>query len=99
MEHGGIDGYSRVVTYLKAATNNSSSRALSAFLQGIDSYGLPSRVFADQGGVNVLIAEYMVQKKGQVKGASSWAVAYTTSVLKDSGGTCLLVVSVTFTSA
>ena len=56
MVHGGINGFSRVITYLKVATNNSSETALSAFLQGVTSYGLPSRVRTDQGGENVLIA-------------------------------------------
>ena len=62
--HGGIDGFSRVVMYLKVATNNSSETALSAFLQGVTLYGLHSRVRTDQGGENVLIAQYMVQKRG-----------------------------------
>jgi len=59
--HGGIDGYSRVVTYLSAATNNSAQTAFLAFTQGVESYGLPSRVRTDYGGENVLIAEYMVE--------------------------------------
>lgn len=96
--HGGIDGFSRVIPYLKAATNNSSQTALSAFLQGVNSYGLPSRVRTDQGGENALIAEYMVQKRGPGRGSIIMAVAYTTNVLKDSGGTYLLVVSVTSTT-
>ena len=33
--HGGIDGYSRLVTYLKVAPNNLSSTVLSAFLQAV----------------------------------------------------------------
>ena len=33
--HGGIDGYSRVVVYLKAAVNNKASTALSAFKIGV----------------------------------------------------------------
>ena len=45
--HGGIDGYSRLITYLKAATNNYVQTALSAFLGGVDAYGLPSRVRTD----------------------------------------------------
>lgn len=40
--HGEIDGYSRVVGYLKAAVNNKASIALSAFKIGVQEYGLPS---------------------------------------------------------
>ena len=58
--HGAIDGYSRVLPYLKVARNNRSDTALSGFLLGVDRYGLPSRVHCDKGGENVLIAEYMV---------------------------------------
>lgn len=67
--HGGIDGFSRVVTYLQAATNNTSQTALSAFLDGVASYGLPLRVRTDQGGENALIAEYMVQQRGGGQGS------------------------------
>ena len=42
--HGGIDGYSRLVTYVQAATNNRAQTALNAFLQGIEEYGVPQRV-------------------------------------------------------
>ena len=48
--HGGIDGFSRVVTYLKAATNNRAETALEAFQNGVFYYGLPSRVRTDRGG-------------------------------------------------
>jgi len=67
--HGGIDGYSRVVTYLSAATNNSAQTAFLAFTQGVESYGLPSRVRTDYGGENVLIAEYMVERRGAGRGS------------------------------
>ena len=67
--HGGIDGFSRVVTYLQAATNNTSQTALSAFLKGVASYGLPSRVRTDHGGKNALIAEYMIQQRGAGRGS------------------------------
>ena len=40
--HGGIDGFSRVVLYLKAATNNRVETVFSAFLGGVAEYGLPS---------------------------------------------------------
>ncbi len=55
--HGGIDGYSRMITYLQASSNN---RATSAFLMAVDEYGLPSRVRTDRGGENILVAEYML---------------------------------------
>ena len=67
--HGGIDGYSRVVVYLKAAVNNKASTALSAFKIGVQEYGLPSRVRTDLGGENVLIAEYMLTNRGTGRGA------------------------------
>ena len=66
--HGGIDGYSRVVVYLKAAMNNKASTALSAFKIGVQEYGLPSRVRTDLGGENVLIAEYMLTHRGTGRG-------------------------------
>ena len=67
--HGGIDGYSRVVTHLRAATNNSALTAFLAFTQGVESYGLPSRVRTDYGGENVLIAEHMVERRGAGRGS------------------------------
>ncbi len=58
--HGGIDGYSRMITYLQASSNNRATSVLSAFLMAVDEYGLPSRVRTDRGGENILVAEYML---------------------------------------
>lgn len=58
--HGAIDGYSRLITYLKVSTNNLSSTVLQAFLSAIGEFGLPSRIRTDKGGENVSIAEYML---------------------------------------
>jgi len=67
--HGGIDGYSRVVTYLRAATNNRAITALQAFQSGVHEYGLPSRVRTDRGGENILIGEFMVEHRGTNRGS------------------------------
>lgn len=67
--HGGVDGYSRVVLYLRASNNNKSDTAKEAFLCGVQEYGLPSRVRSDKGGENVGIAEYMVNRRGIGRGS------------------------------
>lgn len=62
--HGAIDGYSRLIMYLKAATNNRAATVLSSFLNAVQEYGLPSRVRMDKGGENIMVSQYMVQQRG-----------------------------------
>ena len=59
--HGCIDGYSRLVTFLKASSNNKASTVLNGFLSAVEEYGLPCRICTDRGGENVLVAQYMLQ--------------------------------------
>ena len=58
--HGGIDGYSRMITYLKCANNNRASTVAESFDIAISTYGIPARVQSDHGGENVDVWQFMV---------------------------------------
>ena len=62
--HGGIDGYSRLIVYLKCMSNVKSTTIYESFIGAVREYHLPSRVRSDQGGENVLIAEHMIEQRG-----------------------------------
>lgn len=40
---GGIDGFSRLVTFLKCTDNNTSKTILDCFLSGVEKYGIPNK--------------------------------------------------------
>ena len=58
--HGGIDGYSRMIVFLQAATNNKASTVFQWFQSAVQTRGLPSRVRTDKGGENVEVAWFML---------------------------------------
>ena len=62
--HGCIDGYSRLVVYLKASMNNRASTVYEHFLKAVQQFGLPSRIRCDQGVENILVAEHMLHHRG-----------------------------------
>ncbi|KAJ8270423.1 hypothetical protein GJAV_G00114410 [Gymnothorax javanicus] len=62
--HGGIDGFSRLIVYLSAATNNRASAVLRSFMCAVNRFGLPSRVRSDKGGENIEVATFMVETRG-----------------------------------
>ncbi|CAL8255515.1 unnamed protein product [Boreogadus saida] len=62
--HGWIDGFSRLVVFLSAATNNRATTVLDAFLGAVRQYGVPSRVRSDKGRENFEVAYYMVDNCG-----------------------------------
>ena len=62
--HGGIDGFSRTVTYLKCSTNNRANTVLNNFLASIQEYRCPLRIRSDYGTENVRVAEWMLEHHG-----------------------------------
>ena len=62
--HGAIDGYSRLILYLKCTSNNRSATVYDLFLVAIQNFNLPSRVRSDQGLENVDVAKHMIEIRG-----------------------------------
>ncbi|XP_062844579.1 uncharacterized protein LOC134325053 [Trichomycterus rosablanca] len=61
---GGIDGFSRKIMYLGAASNNQASTTLAFFQQSVEKFGFPLRVRGDQGVENVDVARLMFTVRG-----------------------------------
>ena len=61
--HCGIDGYSRLVVYLKCSNNNAAFTVYNLFLEAVGQYGLPSRVRSDQGTENYHVAQHMLEHR------------------------------------
>ena len=63
--HGGIDGFSRLITYLQCSNNNQSETVTECFLKATQQYGVPSRVRSDHGSENVGIWRFMEEVRGE----------------------------------
>lgn len=61
---GIVDGFSRLPVGLYCTNNNKALTILSCFQASVEEYGLPSRVRADKGKENVLVADYMIERRG-----------------------------------
>ncbi len=60
--HGGIDGYSRSVVFLKCSANNRASTVFECFTEAAQVHGLPNHVRSDLGGENIEVWRYMVEQ-------------------------------------
>lgn len=69
MIHGGIDGYSRRIVYLKCADNNCAETVLKLFVACVRELGLPRRVRSDRGGENQEVARLMLEHHLRGKGS------------------------------
>ena len=58
-----------MIVYLRCANNNTSLTVLQCFTEATTEYGIPSRVRADRGGENVLVADYMILNRGTDRGS------------------------------
>lgn len=57
--HGCIDGFSRIITFLKCNVDNRSSTVLTEFVSACSYYGLQSRVRSDHVNENTQMALFL----------------------------------------
>jgi hypothetical protein len=70
--HGFIDGYSRLITGLRASDNNMGTTVLDLFLSAVRVYGVPSCLRGDHGVENILTAAWMEENRGVRRGSYIW---------------------------
>ncbi len=56
--HAGIDGYSRMIVFMRCSDNNRATTMYEAFMDGVRRFSLPSRLRCDQGRENTLVAAH-----------------------------------------
>ena len=63
--HAAIGGFSRLVTFINCAGNNTAETVLEKVIRATSEYGLPSRIRTDRGGENVGVWRYMNYMRGE----------------------------------
>lgn len=63
--HAAIDGFSRLITFIKCADNNRAETVLDEFIHATQEYGIPSRIRTDLGGENFGVWRYMTHVRGE----------------------------------
>jgi len=69
VSHGGIDGHSRLIVFLKCSDNNRSETVRKLFLEAVNKYGTPSRVRGDRGVENIGVLNLMEDLRGCGRGS------------------------------
>lgn len=67
--HGGIDGHTRLITFLHASDNNRKETVMVHFVKAVCDYGVPSRVRCDHGGENNDVCDAMNAHRGAERGS------------------------------
>ena len=67
--HGGMDGFSRMIVFLRCNSNNRASTVLSCFRAAVQCYSLPSHVRTDMGGESMEVGCYMLEQRGIGRGS------------------------------
>lgn len=68
--HGAIDGFSRLICFLKCSTNNKKETVEALFIEATEEYSWPSRVRTDYGGENTSVWQHMNEKRGEDRGSA-----------------------------
>lgn len=66
---GGVDGFTKKVMFLRCSNNNKAATHLRIFKRAVQGSMIPSRVRADRGKENVLVAQFMYQWRGLGRGS------------------------------
>jgi len=70
--HGFIDGYSHLITGLRASDNNRGKTVFNLFCHAAQVYGVPSRLRGDHGTENIVVATWMEENGGAWRGSYIW---------------------------
>lgn len=67
--HGCVDGFSRVIVFLRCCTANTAEQVATSFIAACNKYGLPHRVRSDHGLENFNVGILMNILRGQNRGS------------------------------